>query len=91
MPRTSSSDIASAVVGRAVRQARLDVGLTQAQVARRLGTSPTYVSVLETGRTNPTVGQLFAVALALGVEFDVRFTALAPLTEPVLPDPGSVR
>lgn len=91
MPRTSSSDIASAVVGRAVRQARLDVGLTQAQVARRLGTSATYVSVLETGRTNPTVGQLFAVALALGVEFDVRFTALPPLAEPLLPAPGSVR
>jgi transcriptional regulator with XRE-family HTH domain len=60
--------------------------MTQAQLAKRLGTSAVYVSVLETGRTNPTVGQLFAVAMALGVEFDVRFNAPAPVAEPAIPE-----
>jgi transcriptional regulator with XRE-family HTH domain len=59
--------------------------MTQAQLAERLGTSAAYVSVLETGRTNPTVGHLFAVAVALGVEFDVRLNVPAPLADPKVP------
>ncbi|MGO9958375.1 MAG: helix-turn-helix domain-containing protein [Solirubrobacteraceae bacterium] len=85
MPRTATSDIASLVVGRAIRAARRGVGMTQAELAAQLGTSAAYVSGVETGRANPTVGQLSAVANALGVELEVTFRIPQPITEPVLP------
>jgi transcriptional regulator with XRE-family HTH domain len=83
VPRTSTSDIASGVVGRSIRDARLKLQMTQAELGQRLGTSAPYVSLLETGRANPTVGQLSAVASALGVELDIQFRVPAPLVEPV--------
>src|SRR5581483_37534 len=42
--------------GQALRKARVEAGLTQAQVARRLGVNPSYVANLEAGRGNPTLG-----------------------------------
>lgn len=91
MPRTSTSSIASAVVGRALREARRAVGMTQAELAGRLGTSAPYVSLIETGHGNPTIGQLSAVATALGVEMDVQFRLPADLVEPVIPEPPDLK
>ena len=85
MPRTTTSDIASLVVGRVIRDARRRVGMTQVECARRLGTSAAYVSGLETGRMNPTIGQLSAVATALGVELDVIFRVPESISEPTIP------
>ena len=86
MPRTATSDVAAKVVGHNIRSARLEAGLTQAQVAARLGVNPSYVTNLEAGRVNATVGQLAHVAEALGAGLDVNFPVLA--SEPVrLPRP----
>jgi transcriptional regulator with XRE-family HTH domain len=86
MPRTATSDVAAKVVGQSIRKARLETGLTQAQVAARLGVNPSYVTNLEAGRVNATVGQLAHVAEALGAGLDVNFPVLA--TAPVrLPPP----
>lgn len=79
MPRTATSSIASVVVGQAIRDARQEMGITQAELARRLRASPPYVSALEAGKANPTVGQLSAVAGALGVELHVDFRVPASL------------
>jgi transcriptional regulator with XRE-family HTH domain len=91
MPRTSTSAIASAVAGHAVRDARRAVGMTQAELAGRLGTSAPYVSLIETGRANPTIGQLSAVATALGVEMDLQFRVPEPLIEPTIPKPPDLQ
>ena len=40
-----------ALVGRNVRRARIEQGLTQEELADRAGTSQFYVSSLEAGRT----------------------------------------
>jgi transcriptional regulator with XRE-family HTH domain len=82
MPRTTTSDIASLVVGRAIRDARKAVGMTQADLAEGMGTTAAYVSGVETGRGNLTVGQLSAIANALGVEFAVSFRVPEPVVEP---------
>jgi transcriptional regulator with XRE-family HTH domain len=63
----------SKVVGQSVRSARRELGMTQAELATRLGVGASYVANLEAGRTNPTVGQLAAVADALRVDLDVVF------------------
>lgn len=49
-----------------VRQARRNSGLTQAQLARRLGTSQSAVAQLERRGTNPTVATLDRALRAAG-------------------------
>jgi transcriptional regulator with XRE-family HTH domain len=77
MPRTATSDLMAQIVGREIRQARIAAGLTQAQVAERLQTTPAYITNVEAGRVNLTLGQLSRVASALGA--DVRLSL--PLIE----------
>lgn len=50
------------------------LGITQIELARRLKVRQPYVAAVEAGRVNLTIGQLGAVASALGVGFDVAFT-----------------
>jgi len=72
MPRTVASDITARVVGQEVRRARKEAGMTQAEVADRLATSPAYVTNVEAGRLNLTLGQLTRIAAALGATLDVK-------------------
>jgi transcriptional regulator with XRE-family HTH domain len=76
MPRTHASEIAAHVVGQEIRRARAEVALSQAELARRLDVSPSYISNLEAGRVNVTVGQLANIAGALGVAMDVHLRAV---------------
>jgi transcriptional regulator with XRE-family HTH domain len=76
MPRTATSAVAAKVVGRNIRAARMQAGLTQAQVAARMAVNPSYIANLEAGRMNATVGQLAHVAEALGAGLDVAFPQL---------------
>jgi transcriptional regulator with XRE-family HTH domain len=71
MPRTAASDITARIVGQEVRRARTAAGLTQAEVAARLDTSPTYITNVEAGRLNLTLGQLTRVAAAIGADLQV--------------------
>ena len=56
-----------ALVGRNVRRARIEMGLTQEELAARAGTSQFYVSSLEAGRRNPTLETVHALATGLGL------------------------
>lgn len=86
MPRTASSDVASRVAGQAIRDARRDAGVTQAELARRIRSSASYISALEAGKGNITVGQLWAVADALRVEVHIELRK--PEAEPpIVPEP----
>ena len=76
MPRTATSTVAAKVVGRNIRAARMQAGLTQAQVAARMTVNPSYVANLEAGHVNATVGQLAHVAEALGAGPDIEFPQL---------------
>lgn len=77
MPRTRRSAVHAQLVGQRIRAAREDVGLTQLQLADRMEVSQPVIAALESGRGNPTVGQLAAVADALRVGFDVDFPVLS--------------
>jgi len=71
VPKTSRSGPAASHTSDAIKTARKRAGLTQSELADRLGASPGYVGQLETGRTNPTVGQLGTVAAALGCRLEI--------------------
>jgi HTH-type transcriptional regulator, cell division transcriptional repressor len=76
MPRTATSSVMAKAVGSEIAQARRARGLTQAALGARLGASGAYVAKVETGRANPTLGQLAAFADALDAGLEVRLPLL---------------
>lgn len=59
----------SAHIGEVVRERRIELGLTQEQLAQKIGTYRTLVARLENGRRHtPTLDTLFAYAEALRIE-----------------------
>lgn len=66
------------LVGSRVKALRSDLGWSQVELARRSHLHSTYVSMLERGKVNPSLGTVIAIAWALGVD-------PADLTEGLLP------
>lgn len=88
MPRTTTSEITSQLLGQAIRKTRREAGMTQADVAKRLHTSTPYISRFENGKTNLTVGQLAAIADALDAELRIELVASNVGREPEIPALG---
>lgn len=57
-------------VGQQLRRARLAIGVSVREMARRVDVSPSFISQVELGRTMPSVGTLYAIASELGVSLD---------------------
>ena len=55
-------------IGKRIRDARKAAGLTQEELAERMGTSSVAVAQWETGRRNPKMGTVSKLAAALGVD-----------------------
>ena len=69
-------------VGLRIRNIRKSNGLTQSEVARRMGVSIPVVSELERGQLNPTMNTYFLLCAALDVE---PHQILANLPNPLRP------
>ena len=74
-----------AELGAALRRARNARGLSLAQVAEATGVSRSLLSLIETGRSDITIGRLSRLARL----YDIRLAELVP--EPRHPDPLVVR
>ncbi len=57
-------------IGDRLREERARAGISQRELARRLGYSPSLISQLESGMTRPSVGTLYAIVTELGVSLD---------------------
>lgn len=53
------------ILGNRIREARKEIGFTQAELADELGLSQAMVNKLETGRSKVTLEKLFSLSLAL--------------------------
>jgi transcriptional regulator with XRE-family HTH domain len=62
------------IVGLNVRKARIDAGLSQEELAARMGVEQFYISGLEAGRRNATLVTLWRLAIALGVDATTLLT-----------------
>jgi transcriptional regulator with XRE-family HTH domain len=67
MPRSSLKAQRRKVLLDLLRQTRLDAGLTQVDVAKRLGKPQSFVSNYETGERRLDLLELEAVCLVLGI------------------------
>lgn len=63
----------SAQVGRRLRKAREQQGLSLREIARRLGISASALSQIETGKSRPSVKTLYAIVSELGLSMDELF------------------
>jgi predicted transcriptional regulator len=59
-------------IARALIEARTDAGLTQEEVAKRMGTTQSVVARLESGRILPSIKTLFRYAEATGTKPEIR-------------------
>jgi transcriptional regulator with XRE-family HTH domain len=90
---------ANDTLGARLRTEREQRGLTLRELARRLEVSPSLVSQIETGKTQPSVRTLYAIVTELGVSLDELFapadrhgprtaTTLRPASEGTGPPTG---
>lgn len=61
-------------LGRVLQQARLLAGLTQRDLAQRLGTTQKYVWELESGKPSIVMDRLFAAMRETGMELSATIT-----------------
>lgn len=61
-----------------VREARLSAGLTQAELAQRLGTTQPVVARLERADANPTFETIASAISATGHRFELRAIPVPP-------------
>lgn len=54
-------------------QARKEAKVTQSELARRTGTSKSYISKIENGAIEPGVGLFFRLINALGMRIDITY------------------
>jgi transcriptional regulator with XRE-family HTH domain len=57
-------------LGQAIRAVREQRGLSLRELARRVNVSPSFVSQIELGKANPSVGTLYALVSELGTTLD---------------------
>jgi transcriptional regulator with XRE-family HTH domain/quercetin dioxygenase-like cupin family protein len=62
-------------LGGRLRAARVKAGITARQMARDLGMSPSFISQMERGRSQPSVATLYSISRLLGVSVDELFHA----------------
>lgn len=57
--------------GQIIEEARKKAHLTQEELAERIGTNKSYISRVETGRTEPRVSTFYRIVAALGMQISL--------------------
>ena len=57
--------------GQIIEQARKEAKMTQTELAEKLGSSKSYISRVETGRTEPKVSTFYRIMSALGLSVEL--------------------
>jgi transcriptional regulator with XRE-family HTH domain len=67
---TNGESEALDAIGGRLREERVRAGISQRELARRLGLSASLISQLESGQSKPSVATLYAIVTELGVSLD---------------------
>lgn len=57
--------------GQIIEEARKKAKMTQAELAAKIGTNKSYISRVETGRTEPRVSNFYRIAAALSLTVEL--------------------
>lgn len=69
-PHIARDPAAAGQIGRRLREVRMSRGISLREMARRIGVSASFVSQVERGKSNPSVGTLYAFVAELGTSLD---------------------
>lgn len=61
-------------MGEVLQEARKEEHITQVELARRTGTSKSYISRIENGLIDPTISSFMRIVDALGLRFELTRT-----------------
>ncbi len=75
---TNRQDPATRAFGRRLRELRIAGDITQEELGRRADLSPKYLSRMENGHVNPSLGIVQRVAAGLGVSAGALFDTEKP-------------
>ncbi len=78
-------------VGARLREARTEKRLSLRSVAQALGVSASLISQVETGKTQPSVSTLYALANHLSLSLDDLLGVMTPASGRAAPQPEAVR
>ena len=67
---TTAAGTTPVQLGQAIRSARERRGISLRELARRVNVSPSFVSQVELGKANPSVGTLYTLVTVLGTTLD---------------------
>ena len=67
---TTAAGTTSVQLGQSIRDLREQRGLSLRELARRVSVSPSFVSQIELGKANPSVGTLYSLLSVLGTTLD---------------------
>ena len=71
-------------LGERLRQIRLEAGLTLRELARQANVSPSFISQIENGKSQPSVATLYSFSQLLNVSVDELFEAKDPAARPAV-------
>lgn len=57
--------------GQIIEQARKEANMTQTELAEKIGTNKSYISRVETGKTEPKVSTFYRIASALNLSVEL--------------------
>ncbi len=60
-------DTSAKKLGNNIKRVRLEKGMSQGDICRKLGVDRSYISNVESGKKNPTLSTITKLAKALGV------------------------
>jgi y4mF family transcriptional regulator len=69
-------------IGRIIRGARIGEGLSQSQLATKFGTTQSWISEIENGKSTAELGMVLKVLSFLRIEMDLVPPGLIPLSKP---------
>lgn len=89
---STESEVADATsaLGARLSAARKSAGIGLRELARRINVSPGLISLIENGRSAPSVGTLYALATELGMSFDYLFRGAPLATDGMTANESSV-
>ena len=71
-------------LGSRLKDVRLRSGMSLREVARQLGVSPSFISQMENGKSQPSVATLYSMAQLLNVSIDELFQEKSAVTAPTV-------
>jgi len=77
-------------LGARLKTVRLKSGMSLREVARQLGVSPSFVSQMENGKSQPSVATLYSMAQLLDVSIDELFSPESAAVHTPIPEPSAV-